>query len=207
MTFQVKFAILALLVPLVLEAEDICIPNCTSNDTCILIIKPSQPIILYEGDIFNVVLKVGSLDLANVYLCAENGKICTEINGPTPLTLARCTTSVNYAVPPLSRFFEEPPESTICILRVSPYGDRPTPRGICSSKIVVKKKSSVVRTHYVTNRKKHTVKQLKHFSLTGRYIPLNANMPFVTIERMTNVHSQYIDRLYLNIRNKNNVHK
>jgi hypothetical protein len=147
-----EFSILALLVPLVLEAENTCNPNCTSNDTCILIIQPSEPITLNEGDVFNVVLKVGSLDLASVYLCADNGKICRNITGPSALTLTGCTTSVNYTAPLLSRFFEEPPESTVCILRITPYGGS-TPKGECCFKIVLKKKSSFVQTHSVSNYK------------------------------------------------------
>jgi hypothetical protein len=70
----VYLIILALLVPQVVEADNICSPYCTSNDTCIQIIQPSQPRTLTEGEVFNVVLKVGSLDLASVYLCADNRK-------------------------------------------------------------------------------------------------------------------------------------
>ncbi len=151
------------------RATDACQPACIATDSCILILQPSTAISLEEGQAFELEFVVGGLDLADVYFCCDDGSVCRSILH-SALTVQGCTTRVSLTAPSTALFNEQPPESLLCAIRISPYGGAIEPSGHSEPIVTLTRRETAVTLGgaQVGCRPHTKVARSRTFDLRGR---------------------------------------
>jgi hypothetical protein len=118
-----------------------CKPDCSLNDTCILILSPAASDTVTDGDTLHIKFVV-KIDLVNIYISVDSAK-SWKIIGHEAFTATGCTTSINIlSATHLANFgVDSSVKIQPCKLRVAAYATG-RPKGLSDGYFFVKRRAT-----------------------------------------------------------------
>jgi hypothetical protein len=121
-----------------------CLPHCSMDDSCIVVVKPAANDTIVENDVLAIEFVVG-IDLATAGISIDSGKSWTSLVFRA-ITVTPCTTRTSGIQAPLLDDIGVEADTKIqaCKIQIAAYGTS-RPSGISNGYFFIKRRNSSVR--------------------------------------------------------------